>query len=72
MEKYLGTRAAAAASARPADAEIPPAAYRFDQFPEYVKLRQNLDMLEASGLGNPFFAVHEGVTNDRTIIDGRE
>ena len=45
-----------------ADAEIPPATYRFDQFPEYVKLRESLDLLEASGLGNPFFAVHEGLT----------
>ncbi len=43
----------------------PPTA--FDQFPEYVKLRENLDMLEASGLGNPFFAVHDGPTSDRTI-----
>ncbi len=29
-------------------------------------------MLEASGLGNPFFVVHDGPTNDRTIIAGRE
>ncbi len=57
---------------RPADAKIPEAAYCFDQFPEYVKLRENLDMLEASGLGNPFFVVHDGPTTDRTIIGGRE
>jgi 8-amino-7-oxononanoate synthase len=59
-------------AARPADAEIPPNTYCFDQFPEYVKLRENLDMLDASGLGNPFFAVHEGLTTDRTTIAGRE
>ena len=29
-------------------------------------------MLEFSGVGNPYFGVHEGITNDRTIIDGRE
>ena len=51
---------------------MPPATYRFDQFPEYLKLRENLDMLEVSGLGNPFFAVHDGPTMDRTIVDGRE
>ena len=52
--------------------DIPPEAYRFDQFPEYKQLRQRLDLLETSGLGNPYFGVHQGITNDRTIIDGRE
>ena len=71
VEKYLGTQPRPMA-ARSADAVIPPNTYRFDQFPEYVKLRENLDMLDASGLGNPFFAVHEGLTTDRTTIAGRE
>ena len=66
-----GPRAASGAPP-PGDAEIPPAAYRFDQFPEYLQARENLDLLEASGLGNPFFAVHDGSTTDRTTIDGRE
>ncbi len=71
VEKYLGTEPRPP-SARPADAEIPPQTYRFDQFPEYVRLRENLDMLDASGLGNPFFVVHEGPTTDTTVIDGHE
>ncbi len=71
VEKYLG-REPRPPRVRSAEAEIPPATYRFDQFPEYVKLRENLDMLEASGLGNPFFVVHDGPTTDRTLIDGRE
>jgi 8-amino-7-oxononanoate synthase len=29
-------------------------------------------MLDESGLGNPYFGVHEGITGDRTIIGGRE
>ena len=29
-------------------------------------------MMEHSGLGNPFFSVHEGMTNNRTMIDGKE
>ena len=53
-------------------AEIPPETYNFDKFPEYRQLRQRLDMLEASGLGNPYFGVQQGITNDRTMIDGRE
>ena len=71
VEKYLG-REPRPQSVLAAPAEIPPTAYRFDQFPEYVKLRQNLDMLETSGLGNPFFVVHDGPTTDRTVIGGRE
>jgi 8-amino-7-oxononanoate synthase len=52
--------------------EIPPEHYRFDQYPEYLKLKQNLEMLESTELGNPFFKVHERVTNDTTVIGGRE
>ena len=52
--------------------EIPREDYRFDCYPEYVKLKQNLEMLEATGLGNPFFMVHERVANDTTVIGGRE
>jgi 8-amino-7-oxononanoate synthase len=57
---------------RPADAVVPPETYHFDQFPEYVELRRNLDLLETSGIGNPFFTPHQGLTTDRTIIDGKE
>jgi 8-amino-7-oxononanoate synthase/acyl carrier protein len=52
--------------------EIPQEDHRFDRYPEYIKLKQNLEMLEATGLGNPFFKVHERVTNDTTVIGGRE
>ena len=52
--------------------DLPAEVYRFDCFPEYVRLRQNLELTEATGLGNPFFAVHERVTNDTTQIAGRE
>jgi len=71
VEKYLGGQPRVA-TGRPAGMEIPPEAYRFDQFPEYRQLRQRLDMLEYSGIGNPYFGVHQGITNDRTMIDGRE
>ncbi len=57
---------------QPACAEIPPEHYQIDRFPEYVKLKQGLGLLHNTGLGNPYFSVHQGVTNDRTSIDGRE
>ena len=71
VEKYLGTTPRLKVG-RPAGAEIPSEHYRFDQFPEYVKLREHLDLLDSTGLGNLFFTVHESVTNDRTVINGRE
>jgi 8-amino-7-oxononanoate synthase len=71
VEKYLGSEPRPK-SAQPDNATISPALYCFDQFPEYTKLRENLDMLETTGLGNPFFAIHEGIANDRTVIGGRE
>ncbi len=51
--------------------EIPPEHYRFDRYPEYLQLKQNLEMLESTGLGNPFFTVHDGVSRDTTVIGGR-
>ncbi len=52
--------------------EIPESYYRIEQWPEYQQLRQNLSLLETSGLGNPYFNVHERVTRDTTQIGGRE
>lgn len=70
VEKYMGGQARPTPS-RPVDREIPEENYRFDRMPEYLRLRQNLDLLEA-GLGNPYFTCHEGICNDRTRIGGRE
>ena len=70
VEKYLGTEPRSTIGRT--HAEIPLETYNFDQFPEYRQLRQRLDTLKASGVGNPYFGVHQGITNDRTMIDGRE
>ncbi|MDA1039975.1 MAG: aminotransferase class I/II-fold pyridoxal phosphate-dependent enzyme, partial [Planctomycetota bacterium] len=53
-------------------AEIPPDAYRIEEFPEVRALEQNFAMVRDAGLDDPYFSVHEGLTNDRTIIGGRE
>ncbi len=52
--------------------EIPESYHRFERYQEYQALHSQLEMLEASGMENPFFNLHERVTNDTTIIDGRE
>jgi 8-amino-7-oxononanoate synthase len=70
VEKYLGGASATGEIA--VGDGIPPEHYRFDRYPEYLRLKQNLEMLEHSGVGNPYFNVHERVTNDTTMIGGRE
>ena len=52
--------------------EIDPAYYRVEDFPAYQDLQQRFAMAEASGIGNPYFHVHERVTNDTSRVDGRE
>ena len=71
VEKYLGIEPRSD-SDRQAGAETPSENYNIDLFPEYVQLRSRLDLLTTSGMGNPYFSVHEGITNDRTTIGGRE
>ena len=58
-------------AARPEGYEAPPETWRFDRFPEYLRLREGLDLLESTGL-SPYFSVHESVTADTTVIDGRK
>ena len=56
---------------RPRDAEIPEEDYLFGKMPEYLQLKQNMQLLDRSGLPNPFFTVHQELTRDTTVIDGR-
>lgn len=72
VDKYLVAPSAGAAAAALGPGELPASFYRFEAYPEYQKLRQNLDTLVSSGLGNPYFAVHERITNETALIDGRE
>jgi 8-amino-7-oxononanoate synthase len=71
VENYLGSEPRAKAM-RTADPNIPAENYRVARFPEYLQLRERLNRIARSGVGNPFFMVHEGLSNDRTLMDGRE
>lgn len=57
---------------RPATIEIPEEDYQFHKSPEYQRLQDTFQMTMQGGLPNPFFTVHEGITNDRTTIGGEE
>ncbi len=77
IEKYIGTEPRVKGRYRQSlqehrDGDVPEESYQFAQMPECVKLQQSLALFSRTGISNPFFSVHESVTNDRTIIDGRE
>ena len=52
--------------------DIPPEYYRFELYPEYLKIKQQQQEIAALGINNPFFAPQEGIASNTTIIDGRE
>ena len=63
-----GRTAAAAASTTTVGSDT----WQIAEFPEVRALEQNFAMVREAGLDNPYFSVHEGLTNDRTVIGGRE
>jgi len=69
VQQYLG---ATEERQRVAIEDIPAEHYQFDQHPEYERLEASLNLLEQIGLTNPYFAQHERVTTDTTVIGGRE
>lgn len=60
------------APTREDSADIPEEHWRFELYEPYKALRQRIHAVELSGIGNPYFNVHERVTGDTTVIDGRE
>ncbi|MDG2380283.1 MAG: aminotransferase class I/II-fold pyridoxal phosphate-dependent enzyme [Pirellulaceae bacterium] len=51
---------------------IPAENYDFGQMTEYLQLKRNMEILQSTGLPNPYFQRHQSVTRDTTMIDGRE
>lgn len=51
---------------------VVPADYQFAEMSEYKRLKQNEGLLTVTGIPNPYFSRHEGITTDTTVIDGRE
>lgn len=78
IQTYIGTEphvqrhVASVATPWAAGGEIPPECYDFAQMPEYKRLKQTMEVLTSTGVPNPFFRPHEGVTRDTAWIDGKE
>jgi len=71
VEEHMGGRLKTRA-AKPQAHVVPEEDYQFAKSPEYLRLQENFKLTTAGGLSNPFFTVHESVTNDRTTIGGQE
>ena len=77
IQTHMGTeprlnRELAKQSSNSANREIPAECYDFALMPEYLRLKQTMGLLDATGVPNPYFSVHERVTADTTVIGGRE
>ncbi|MEZ6092247.1 MAG: aminotransferase class I/II-fold pyridoxal phosphate-dependent enzyme [Pirellulaceae bacterium] len=77
IREHLGGKAVQLGHADDDDATLPnrelqPSDYTFALFPEYQRLKQTEQALKMTGLPNPYFTVHEGLTRDTTTIGGRE
>ena len=74
VQRYLGgavKKTESTKSKLPESGEVPEDWYDVKQFPEYKALRERLDLASSLGL-NRFFDEHESVTNDQTVIAGKE
>ena len=71
VETHLGSEVRQKVE-RPAQFDVPEENYDFGQFPEYQQLKQEFAIIKSSGLPNPFFVVHQRVTTDTTMIEGKE
>ncbi|MFM8380133.1 MAG: aminotransferase class I/II-fold pyridoxal phosphate-dependent enzyme, partial [Planctomycetia bacterium] len=69
---HMPLESAKRAEVTKASIDIPADTFRIEEFPEVRALEQNFAMVRNAGLENPYFGVHEGLTNDRTQIGGRE
>lgn len=76
IAQYIGTVPLYRSQSEPSTStgrpqEIAPEQYQFAKMPEYKRLKQQVELLATTGIPNPYFSVHEQVTRDTTVIDGR-
>ena len=71
IEKYMGGEVKQR-PARPDQLMVPEEDYVFSKSVDYLRFRKDYETAKHPDIPNPFFRVHEGITNDRTVIDGTE
>jgi 8-amino-7-oxononanoate synthase len=58
-------------SSQPEVRVISPEDYQFELMPEYRRLKQMKTQFALTGLPDPYFSVHQGLTRDTTVVDHR-
>jgi len=71
IQQHLGGQVKAK-TVRPTRVIVPDEDHIFTKSADYLRLQKNLELTRLPNGKNPFFTVHEGVTNDRTMIQGSE
>ncbi len=71
-DRVLSDLAPSGEDAAAVERTIAPEEYRFDLLPEYRRLKQTMTQFDLTGIPNPYFSVHQGVTRDTTVIGGKE
>jgi 8-amino-7-oxononanoate synthase/acyl carrier protein len=69
IEDQLRQQTSPGDASKPSSDNVPD---RFEDFPEYRRLRSRIEMLEAAGCENPFFAAHDEMHAGRTHLADRE
>ena len=77
IQEHIGTElvdgsAAAASKQQKFSGPIPESYYKLEKTADYIRLKGMRQMIDETGIRNPFFSVHEGRIGDTTQIDGRE
>ncbi len=52
--------------------KIDSSSWQIEEFPEVKALHELIDTARSFGIQSPYFSVHERVTNETSLIDGRE
>lgn len=71
IQQYMGGGTKRRAP-RPSDYIVPEEDYSFDKTPEFLRLQENFQNARSFGIPLPYFNVHQGITNDRALINGKE
>lgn len=72
IQAHMGVEVVKAKAVRPTTVEVDQEHFVFTKSPEYLRLQKNMELTKLPGMENPYFTVHESITNDRTVINGRE
>lgn len=78
IQEYMGTKPVASvagdgqASSAGRGRELRPEDTSFAEMVEYKRLKQQAALLTSTGIPDPYFSVHESITNDTTTINGRQ